>query len=96
MPLLVLGLVISIPLIIFGSTVLLKLMERFPLIITFGAALLGWVAGEMAIGDPAISGFTEHHHALHTVVPALGAVAVVLAGKWLASRQPDTPAEAAA
>jgi YjbE family integral membrane protein len=95
-PLLVLGLVISIPLIIFGSTVLLKLMERFPLIITFGAALLGWVAGEMAVGDPAISGFTEHHHALHTVVPALGAVAVVLAGKWLANRGPDTPAEAAA
>ncbi|MEF7612888.1 TerC family protein [Aquincola sp. MAHUQ-54] len=95
-PLLVLGLVISIPLIIFGSTVLLKLMERFPLIITAGAALLGWVAGEMAIGDPAITNFAEHHHLLHTVVPAVGAVAVVLAGKWLASRQGGAPAEAAA
>ena len=46
--LLVLGLAISIPLVIFGSTVLMKLMDRFPVIITVGAALLGWVAGEMA------------------------------------------------
>ena len=48
-PLLVFGLVISIPLIIFGSTLILKLMERFPVIIVLGAALLGWVAGEMAM-----------------------------------------------
>ena len=54
-PLLVFGLVISIPLIIFGSTLILKLMDRFPVIITLGAALLGWVAGEMAISDPAVA-----------------------------------------
>ena len=58
-PLLVIGLVISIPLIIFGSTLILKLMERFPIIITLGAALLGWVAGEMALSDPAIHGWAE-------------------------------------
>ena len=50
--LVILGLAISIPLIIFGSTILLKLMDRFPIIITGGAALLGWVAGEMLISDP--------------------------------------------
>ena len=50
--LLMLGLAISIPLIIFGSTIILKLMDRYPVIITAGAALLGWVAGEMLITDP--------------------------------------------
>ncbi len=84
--LLVLGLVISIPLIIFGSTIILKLMNRFPIIITAGAALLGWVAGEMAVGDPAIKGFVEHYHFLHTVAPVLGAVIVVAVGKYLAGR----------
>ena len=53
--LLVLGLAISIPLIIFGSTLLLKLMERLPIIINAGAALLGWLAGEMLLTDPAIA-----------------------------------------
>ncbi len=45
--LLVLGLLISIPLVIFGATLLMKLMERYPVIITVGAGILGWVAGEM-------------------------------------------------
>src|SRR5258706_8144932 len=58
--LLVLGLAISIPLVIFGATVLLKLMERWPFIITIGAGLLGFVAGEMAWEDSAIAGFTQH------------------------------------
>jgi YjbE family integral membrane protein len=85
-PLLVTGLVISIPLIIFGSTVILKLMNRFPIIITLGAALLGWVAGEMAVTDPAIHDFVETHHYLHTVLPVAGAIIVVALGKWLSSR----------
>jgi len=87
-PLLVFGLVISIPLIIFGSTIILKLMSRFPVIITAGAALLGWVAGEMAMSDPAIHHWAEQQHMLHWLVPGLGAVLVVLVGKWLASRAP--------
>src|SRR5713101_4197420 len=53
--LLVLGLVISIPLVIFGATILMKLMERYPIIITLGAAILGWTAGEMAVTDPAVA-----------------------------------------
>ncbi|WP_076999266.1 TerC family protein [Variovorax sp. KK3] len=87
-PLLVFGLVISIPLIIFGSTLILKLMDRFPIIIVLGAALLGWVAGEMAVSDPAIAGWVADHHFLHTVVPAFGAAAVVALGKWINSRRP--------
>jgi YjbE family integral membrane protein len=86
--LLVLGLVISIPLIIFGSTLILKLMNRFPIIITLGAALLGWVAGEMALSDPSIKAYVENNHLLHTLAPAAGAVIVVVVGKWLASRAP--------
>jgi predicted tellurium resistance membrane protein TerC len=85
-PLLVIGLVISIPLIIFGSTLILKLMNRFPIIITLGAGLLGWVAGEMTLTDPAIHDFVEKHHYLHNILPALGAIIVVALGKYLASR----------
>jgi len=86
-PLLVFGLVISIPLIIFGSTLILKLMDRFPIIIVLGAALLGWVAGEMAVSDPAIAGWVAERHTLHTVVPAIAALLVVAVGKWLSSRR---------
>ncbi len=85
--LLVIGLAISIPLVIFASTLLLTLMSRFPIIITIGAALLGWVAGEMAISDPAVKDWVDANAAvLHYLAPALGAIGVVLVGKWLASR----------
>ena len=85
--LLVLGLAISIPIVIFGSTMLLKLMDRFPIIITLGAALLGWVAGDMAMSDPAAKDWVDANAAwLHTAAPAAGAIAVVAVGKWLAGR----------
>ncbi len=85
--LLILGLLISIPLVIFGSTLLMKFMERWPIIITIGGALLGWVAGEMAIGDPLVKDWVDAHAAwLHYVAPAAGAILVVLVGKWLARR----------
>jgi YjbE family integral membrane protein len=95
-PLLVFGLVISIPLIIFGSTIILKLMSRFPVIITLGAALLGWVAGEMVLTDPAIHAFVEQHHSLHNILPAVGAAIVVLVGKYLANRAESAHEHAAA
>jgi YjbE family integral membrane protein len=91
-PLLVIGLVISIPLIIFGSTLILKLMTRWPVVVTVGAALLGWVAGEMALSDPSIAGWTTDQYLLHSVLPVACAVAVVSLGKWLASRS-QVPAE---
>ncbi len=84
--LLIVGLVISIPLIIFGSAILLRIMGRFPVIITLGAGLLGWVAGEMAMSDPAISVWSAQQHTLHMLAPAAGALAVVALGKWLTSR----------
>jgi YjbE family integral membrane protein len=85
--LLVIGLAISIPLVVFASTLLLTLMSRYPIIITIGAALLGWVAGEMAISDPAVKEWVDTNAAyLHYVAPALGALGVVLVGRWFASR----------
>jgi YjbE family integral membrane protein len=85
--LLVVGLAISIPLIIYGSTLLLKLMERFPIIVTAGGGLLGWVAGEMILTDPAVEDWINANaHYLHNVAPAAGFVLVVAVGKWLARR----------
>jgi predicted tellurium resistance membrane protein TerC len=87
-PLIVIGLLISIPIIVFGSTLIMKVMDRFPIIITIGGGLLGYVAGEMAVTDSAIAAWIEHHAPyLHTWLPILGAVFVVAVGKWLASRQ---------
>jgi len=86
--LLVLGLGISIPLIIFGSTLLLKVMERFPIIITLGAGLLGFLAGEMLMTDPAVTQrFGEQAHAVVNVVGALGAALVIGLGMFLQKRQ---------
>jgi YjbE family integral membrane protein len=83
-----LGMVITIPLILFGSALIMKLMERFPIFITFGAGLLGWVAGEMAIADPAIKQTIEAHaHYMEFVAPVIGAAAVVIAGRILAHRR---------
>jgi YjbE family integral membrane protein len=85
--LLILGLAISIPLVIFGATMLMRLMERWPIIITLGAAILGWVSGEMAVTDPVITAWVEANaHYLHWVAPAAGALLVVVVGKWLAAR----------
>ena len=85
--LLVVGLAISIPLIIFGSQMILKLMGRFPVIITLGAGLLGWVAGEMLVTDSAVAGWIDSSAAyLHYVVPTAGIFVVIAFGKWLGSR----------
>ena len=82
------GMVITIPLILFGSALIMKLMERFPVFVTFGAGLLGWVAGEMAIADPAFKDSIESHaHYLEFVAPVLGAAAVVVVGRMLARRR---------
>ena len=85
--LLVIGLAVSIPLIVFGSTLILKVMERFPVIITAGAALLGWLAGEMMLTDPAIPRwFAEVPESAVRIAGVIGAVLVVLVGKLLQRR----------
>jgi YjbE family integral membrane protein len=88
LPLLVLGLLVSIPLIIFGATLLTKVMERFPIIITIGAALLGFLAGEMLLTDPAVAGyFGPIGEQTVTFGGILGAVLVVALGTYLTKRK---------
>jgi YjbE family integral membrane protein len=100
MGLLIIGLAISIPLVVFGATLLIKLMERFPVIITVGAGLIGWVAGEMLVADVALTRWftgmgVQYREAnpyvagvsLEIVAGLIGVVIVVALGKWLASRQ---------
>ena len=86
--LLILGLGLSIPLIIFGSQLLMTVMERYPVIITLGAALLGFVAGEMLVSDKAVEHFfTSMGPAATTVIELAGAAGVVLVGQWLARKK---------
>jgi len=89
------GIALSIPIIIFTSQILLRVMGRFPVIIVIGAALLGFVAGEMAWNDPVlkeyVSGFPRWGEYVAGVV---GAVLVVGAGKYVSgrSKRSETPA----
>lgn len=85
--LVVFGILVSVPIIVWGSKLVLKLMDRIPLVITLGGALLGWIAGGMAVGDRALERWAEQQpEGLHYVVSALGAVLVVAVGKALARR----------
>jgi YjbE family integral membrane protein len=100
MTLLVLGLAISIPLVIFGSTLLLHLMERWPIIITIGGGLLGFVAGEMLVTDPALKGWLAGIGvefdgekpkvgglSLEIICGLVGAVIVIAAGTLIGKRR---------
>ena len=86
MVLLVLGLLISIPLVVFGSTLMIKLMERFPIIVILGAALIGWVAGETTLGDRSLEAVVAANGWLHYVGPLAGAAFVIVVGKFLQNR----------
>jgi YjbE family integral membrane protein len=84
--LLIFGLLVSIPLIAWSSQLVLKLIDRFPFIIFGGGALLGYVAGEMLVGEALFSPLLDALHALHWIVPATCAILVLAIGKWLAAR----------
>lgn len=85
--LLVLGLIISMPLIIGGSAIVLKLLHKFPLLIVAGAALLGWLAGEMLVTDIAVKSFVAPYPWAHDVGAGVGAVLVVIIGYILRGLQ---------
>jgi len=90
MTLLVLGLAISIPLVIFGSKIMIKLMDRFPVIVILGAALIGWVAGETIVSDIAMQPIVEANHWMHTAFPVLGAAIVLGIGKLASIKKAKT------
>src|SRR3954467_2589892 len=104
MGLLIIGLAVSIPLVVFGATLLIKLMERFPAIITLGAGLIGWVAGEMLVADRALKGWftgmgVEYRGeqpyvggwSLEIIAAVIGFALVVLVGRWLGTRKEAAP-----
>ena len=89
--LVIIGLAISIPLIIYASTILIKVMEKYPVVITIGAALIGWVAGEMAWDEQVIRSFTSQYPRwFEYLAAAAGALFVVGTGKYLSGRQAKT------
>ncbi len=83
MTLLILGLAISIPMVIFGSTLMIKMMERFPVIVVFGACLIGWVGGETIVSDVLLRDTLQAAPWLHYAGAVVGALAVYLIGKHL-------------
>ena len=92
MTLLILGLAISIPLVIFGSKLMIKLMDRFPIIIWFGAGLIGWVGGETIVSDVALKTIVQANGWLHYAAPALGAAVVLGIGKMASTKKPESSA----
>jgi YjbE family integral membrane protein len=93
LPLVIFGLLVSIPIIVWGSTFVLKLMERFPFVITLGAMLLGWIAGQMAYTDPAIKDYLPASAAWSYGAAVAGALLVLAMGKLLQNRpKPIDPA----
>jgi YjbE family integral membrane protein len=86
--LLVFGLVVSIPLVIAGSQLIMKLVERFPILILAGGGLLGYVAGEMLVTDVALQPWIDANaHWLHWAIPAAGIAVVVGAAKYMQARR---------
>lgn len=84
--LLILGLAISIPLVIFGSTLMIRLMARFPVIVMLGAALIGWVGGETMVSDVALHDVLVAQPWLHYGAAAAGATLVLALGRALQKR----------
>ena len=84
--LLITGLVLSIPLIMFGSGIILRIMGRYPIIITLGAALIGYVAGEMLVDEPVLAQWLHGEDWIHYAVALACAVFVVAVGTALGAR----------
>ncbi len=84
--LLLFGLGLSIPIVVWGSSMVARLMTRHPWLVYLGAGILGWVAGEMLIKDPFVHGLIPYIDLLKWIVPAFLAGVVVAIGLWWANR----------
>lgn len=85
--LVVFGLLLSIPIIMLGSQLVIKLMDRFPVVIVLGGALLGWIAGGMLVTDVVtVDWFKAQLGSATWLGSAVGAIVVVVAGKLIAAR----------
>ncbi|RZL58028.1 MAG: TerC family protein [Variovorax sp.] len=103
MPLVIFGLLVSIPIIVWGSQLVIKLMDRYPMIITAGGMLLGWIAGTMLISDPAVVRLDAwtwvpkipQTDTVKYAAGIIGALLVLVIGKLVASRRPKAEHPAA-
>lgn len=93
MPIVIIGLLVSIPIIVGGSKIVLALMDRFPIVIVAGGMLLGWIAGTMAISDPAILHLMPQTPTYRTIAGIGGALLVFFAGKLLVRMKAKVPTE---
>jgi len=90
--LVIFGLVISVPIIVWGSQLVMKVMDRYPVTIAIGAGLLGWIAGDMIVTDVVTKEWVSTQAKyLQWIAPAAAAVLVIVAGKVLAARKPAKP-----
>jgi len=85
--LIIFGLLVSVPFIVFGSQIVLKLLDRFPIIVLLGGALLGWIAGGLIIGDALLEGHVPDDKLLYYAASAAGAALVVVIAKIVARRR---------
>jgi YjbE family integral membrane protein len=85
--LVVLGLLISVPIVVFGSSVVLKLVQRFPVIIKLGAAVLAFTAAKMVVNEPLLDAIFDPHTAVRWATYAIAIVGVLAAGWWNSHRQ---------
>jgi YjbE family integral membrane protein len=88
LPLIIFGLVISIPLVIYGSQIIMRLIERMPLLVPAGGGLLGYIAGDLATDDPVVAPWIESSAPMvDWLAPFIGIAIVVIPGLWLARRR---------
>jgi YjbE family integral membrane protein len=88
--LLVFGLVVSVPLVIGGAQLIMRLIERFPILIVAGGGLLGYVAGELVVEDSAVVDWVHAKAAwLDWAAPVAGVVLVIAVAKWLEGRRAE-------
>jgi len=93
--LVIFGLVVSVPIIVWCSKLVLMLMDRFPVVIVIGAGLLGWIAGDMGASDVVVKDWVETHAAwMQYAAPVVGALFVIGLGKLIAARMQPAPAGA--
>lgn len=85
--LIIFGLVVSVPFIVFGSQVILKLFDRFPIIVTLGGALLGWIGGGLVSSDIVLQDFVPQTSTVHYASCVVGAILVVLIARLVINRR---------
>jgi YjbE family integral membrane protein len=86
MPLIIFGLAVSVPIVVFGAGLLMQALSRFPILVWFGAGLLGWIAGDLIAGDPIWERFGWAAHEQFELTASITGAILVIAAGWIALR----------